>query len=151
MLYDSRYFLWEKCPENHTSSKFVSIKKGCLLKATLILPLSFQLHAFWSKRNQFDTYTIKLHLPKCHICVCHWTLSLLVQIMACRLFGAKPLLEPMLTYCQFIPSGRPFSERINIQNFPFIKMHWKMSSAKWQIFCPRGNELNKYEKRSDVA
>ena len=28
------------------------------------------------------------------------TLSALVQLMACRLFGAKPLPEPMLTYCQ---------------------------------------------------
>ena len=29
-----------------------------------------------------------------------WSGSSLVQIMACRLFGAKPLSEPMLTYCQ---------------------------------------------------
>ena len=29
-----------------------------------------------------------------------WTGSALVQIMACRLFGAKPLSEPMLKYCQ---------------------------------------------------
>ena len=29
-----------------------------------------------------------------------WIGSALVQIMACRLFGAKPLPEPMLTYCQ---------------------------------------------------
>ena len=29
-----------------------------------------------------------------------WTGSALVQIMACRLIGAKPLSEPMLTYCQ---------------------------------------------------
>ena len=28
-----------------------------------------------------------------------WTGSALVQIMACRLFGAKPSPEPMLTYC----------------------------------------------------
>ena len=28
-----------------------------------------------------------------------WTGSSLVQIMACRLFGAKPLSEPMLEYC----------------------------------------------------
>ena len=27
----------------------------------------------------------------------------LVEIMACRLFGAKPLSEPMLEYCQFDP------------------------------------------------
>ena len=29
-----------------------------------------------------------------------WIGSALVQIMACRLFGAKPLPEPMLTYCK---------------------------------------------------
>ena len=29
-----------------------------------------------------------------------WTGSALVQVMACRLFGAKPLPEPMLTYCR---------------------------------------------------
>ena len=29
-----------------------------------------------------------------------WTGSALVQIMACRLIGAKPLSEPMLIYCQ---------------------------------------------------
>ena len=28
-----------------------------------------------------------------------WTVSSLVQMMACRLFGAKPLSEPMLEYC----------------------------------------------------
>ena len=29
-----------------------------------------------------------------------WMGSAVVQIMACRLFGAKPLYEPMLNYCQ---------------------------------------------------
>ena len=38
-----------------------------------------------------------------YICVCHWTGSVLVQVMACRLFGAKPLPEPMLVYCQLVP------------------------------------------------
>ena len=32
-----------------------------------------------------------------------WTGSPLVQIMACRLFGAKPLSEPMLGFCQLNP------------------------------------------------
>ena len=30
-----------------------------------------------------------------------WTRSALVQVMACRLFGGKPLPEPMLAHCQF--------------------------------------------------
>ena len=39
------------------------------------------------------------HLPLVlHIYV--WMGSALVQIMACRLFGAKPLSKPMLGYCQ---------------------------------------------------
>ena len=32
-----------------------------------------------------------------------WTESALVQIMAGRLFGAKPLSKPMLLYCQLDP------------------------------------------------
>ena len=34
-----------------------------------------------------------------------WTGSALVQIMACRLDGNKPLSEPMLTYCQLKSQG----------------------------------------------
>ena len=33
----------------------------------------------------------------------HWIRSTLVQIMACCLFGAKPLFKPMLRYCQLDP------------------------------------------------
>ena len=32
-----------------------------------------------------------------------WTGSALAQVMACPLFGAKPLPEPMLSYCQLDP------------------------------------------------
>ena len=32
-----------------------------------------------------------------------WIRSALVKVMACHLFGAKPLPEPMLTYCQLDP------------------------------------------------
>ena len=32
--------------------------------------------------------------------------SALVQIIACRLFGAKPLSKPMLGYCQLDPQGQ---------------------------------------------
>ena len=40
------------------------------------------------------------------------------------------------------PLGTNFSEFvINIQKFSFTKMHLKMSSGKWQPFCPGGDEL----------
>ena len=32
-----------------------------------------------------------------------WTGPAMVQVMACRLFGVKPLPEPMPTYCQLGP------------------------------------------------
>ena len=43
-----------------------------------------------------------------------WTMSTLVQIMACRLDGAKPLSEPMLIYCQLDPK-----EHISIFHLKF--------------------------------
>ena len=35
--------------------------------------------------------------------MCQWTGSVLLQVMACRLLGAKPLPEPILTCCQMDP------------------------------------------------
>ena len=41
------------------------------------------------------------------------------------------------------PLGTNFSEIcIKIQIFPFMKMHLKMLSAKWQPLCSGGDELN---------
>ena len=65
----------------------------------------------------------------------------LVQRMAYYLFGAKPLSEPILGYCQLPwigPFGTNFSEiLIKIQNFSFTKMHLKcetvaiLSKGRW--------------------
>ena len=68
-----------------------------------------------------------------------WTGLVLVQIMACRLDGAKPLFEPLLTYCQLDPK-----EHLSITLYSKLKylhsrkMRWNMSCA----FFPRGDELN---------
>ena len=35
-----------------------------------------------------------------HICISESCVSALIQIMSCRLFGAKPLSKPVLGYCQ---------------------------------------------------
>ena len=66
------------------------------------------------------------------------TLSIFIKIRTthnrhhiARLFGAKPLPEPMMTYCQLVPLGTTFSEIwIEIQNFSLMQMHLIMSSAK---------------------
>ena len=60
----------------------------------------------------------------------------LVQIMAWHLFGAKPLSEPMLAYCQLNPSMNKLQcHLIESQTFSFKKMHLKMLCAKWQSSC----------------
>ena len=43
------------------------------------------------------------HSPPSAAYMRQWTGSALVQVMACRLLGPKPLSEPMLTYCQLDP------------------------------------------------
>ena len=71
-----------------------------------------------------------------------WIRSALVQIMACRLYSTKPLSEPTLEYCQSDPEEQtPVKFFVKIQTFSFTKIiHLKMS-AKWQSFCPKGDEL----------
>ena len=63
--------------------------------------------------------------------------------MTCRLYGAKPLSEPMLGYYQLGPLWTNFSEiLIKIQNFSLTKMHMKISSAKWRPLLSRGQRVN---------
>ena len=81
--------------------------------------------------------------PPCAAYMRQWTGSALVQIMACRLFGAKPLPEPMLTYCRLDPSEQTSVKfELKIQNFSFKKMLLKRSSGKWRPFCFGINVLN---------
>ena len=50
----------------------------------------------------------------------HWTGSVSVQVMACRLFGAKPSPEPMLVYCQ-LDSWQQMSVKFESE---FYHFHW---------------------------
>ena len=61
--------------------------------------------------------------------------------MACRLFDAIPLPEPMLTYWIWPLGTNCGAIRIKVQNFSFMKMHLKMASAKWRPFSLVGDEL----------
>ena len=65
--------------------------------------------------------------------------SPLVHVVACRLFGAKPLPEPLLAYCQ--PDSR---EQISVKfesEFHSRKCIWKRRLPKWWPFCPGIDEL----------
>ena len=69
-----------------------------------------------------------------------WIRSALVQIMACRLLGAKPLYKPMLGYCQLDFKLNEIA--IKIQNLSFTKMHLKTTAI-----LSRGGWANIYSQR----
>ena len=62
--------------------------------------------------------------------------------MACRLFGAKQLSNPMLPYCQ-LDTKEHISVKLlfRIQQFSFKEMHLKMPSAKMAAILPDLNVL----------
>ena len=66
--------------------------------------------------------------------------------MACRLFGAKPLSKPMLVIVNWTLRNKLQWNFNQHSKSSFTKMHLKISSAKWQPFCPGGDELRKHEE-----
>ena len=58
-----------------------------------------------------------------------WIGSALVQIMACRLFGAKPLSKPVLGYCQLNPQ-----EQILVKFYKNKKLFSRKNASK-NIVC----------------
>ena len=84
---------------------------------------------------------LKTHLPLVpHIC--RWTGPSLVQVMSCRIFGAKPLPETMLAYCQ-LDSWEQISVKFESEfyNFHSSKCISKCRLSKWRPFCPGGFQL----------
>ena len=94
----------------------------------------------------FDFLVFTTHInssPPGAACICQWTGSSLLQLMACHLFGTKPQPEPMLVCCQLDPWEQVFSETwIGILSFAFKKMHLKMLSAKMEAILSRGRWVN---------
>ena len=87
--------------------------------------------------------TVKTHLPPSAAYMRQWIGSALVQIMACRLFGAKPLSESVLTYCQLGPleqSSVKFESKL--YHFHSRKCNWKCRLSNWRPFCPGGRWFN---------
>ena len=81
-----------------------------------------------------------------------WTGSALLQIMACRLFGAKPLPEPMLAYCQ-LDSWEQISVKFESEFYRFDsrKCIWTCRLPRWQPFCPGWDELTHWILVTDMC
>ena len=67
-----------------------------------------------------------------------YNIPTLVQLMACRLDGVKPLSEPMLSYCQLDPKEHisvKFYSNLKFKSFHPMKCSWKCHLPKWWPFC----------------
>ena len=71
-----------------------------------------------------------------------YNIPTLLQIMACRLSGTKPLSEPVLPYCHLTLRNIFQWNLFKIRRFSFKEMHLKMLSAKWRPFCLGLNVLH---------
>ena len=81
------------------------------------------------------------HLPPSAACMRQWIGSALAEIMACRLFGAKPLSKPMLA-CQ-LDSREHISVIYESEFYHFHsrKFNLKCRLPKWRPFLPGGDKL----------
>ena len=71
-----------------------------------------------------------------------WIGSALVQIMTCRLFGAKPSFKPMLGLVNWTLRNKlKWNFNQNTVNVSFKKLHLKISSTKRRPFYPGGDGL----------
>ena len=110
---NTRIFVWRECSEMYHSQN---------------------IFEFRFYRNVIQICVNSSPSSAAYMRQCTW--SALVKIMACRLFGAKPLPESMLTESQLNHSEQTSVKFESIiQNFLFKKMHLKTSSAKWRSFC----------------
>ena len=65
--------------------------------------------------------------------------------MACPLFDAKSLSEPMLPYCQLDPDeDNSVKFYLKFESFHFKELCLKMSSAKWRPFYLNLNVLTQW-------
>ena len=76
------------------------------------------------------------HLPHSAAHMRQWTRTTLVQIMACRLFGAKPLSKPVIVNWT-LENKLQWNLNQNTKLFIHDK-HLKMSSSNRRPFCPGG-------------
>ena len=97
---------------NVTPSYFSPLNKSG--KLTVFQNIFFQINCMVTSSCPSDAY------------MCQWIGSVLVQIMACQLFGAKPLSKPMLSYCQLDPKEQTSVKfQSKYKNFHSWKCIWK--------------------------
>ena len=113
---------------------------GTAIDGSFIKMMAFHFIVSLHSLRPSDAYYIHQH-----------NLPSLVQIMACRLFGDKPLSEPMLPFYQS-DTREHISVKLHLKfRFLIKKMHLKMLTAKWRPFYIGLNVLKFQETESQSS
>ena len=124
------WFQWQK--NKWVISIATDIAKCTMIMLKCLILLSQNMRLWYRLINSLrlsDTYMYMRHQPR----------PSLVQIMACHLFGAKPLSEPMLYYCQ-LDSLEQTSVKLysKFKHFHSRKCIWKCCLEMSAILtCPQ--------------
>ena len=124
---------------NQNSKLFIHVNASQNIVCGIVAILSRGRWNIYNKHRRWPHAAIKASCIRCHLRVIdintwrhgdqyvhQWTASSLVQIMAWHLFGAKPLSELMMPYCQSEPKGKNlWNLNQNSKHFPSRKIIWK--------------------------
>ena len=100
--------------------------------------------------ESYNTYSLNSSPPSAAY-MRRWTGSTLVQTMACRLVGTKPLSEQMPVYCQLEP-WKQISVKFESELLPFSfkRIHLNMSFATMADNLSRGRGVKKKAPDSKI-
>ena len=99
---NDRYFAWRHYQIHFLNENSFKFHKDLFPRVRLTICHNYHSFFHTPGGNQKISATPRWvnSSPPSAAYMCQWIGSSLVQIMACRLFGAKPLSKPMLDYCQ---------------------------------------------------
>ena len=101
------------------------------------------LNYYWTRSMNEISYCVINSSPPSAAYIFQWIGSALLQIMACRLFGAKSLSKPVLGYCQLDLLGNKLQWNFNQNTELFIHEDAPENIVcKWRPFCPTGDEFS---------
>ena len=133
----------------HIQGIYEKSTTGRVTKRNKITPVVKNITVFWTITicDEVQTSTNRSHFNY----LTHWGRVTHICVSNLTIIGSDNGLSPgrhqaiIWTNAGILligPLGTNFCEiLIGIQTFPFTKMHLKMSSAKWIIFCPDLNIL----------
>ena len=131
VMIERKYLYFVLLSSSNRKYELLSVVEGWVMKQWYVLYVSIFLY-LWVLKLVLNSF------PPSAAYMRHCIGSALLQIMACRLFGAKPLSKPMPGYCQLVKRQWNFNQNT------MIFIHKNASEnivAKWRLFCPPRDEL----------